>query len=242
MTIAYELYKSMGKRPCPPNSPRVKKCTMVLNENSEDLLTGNLFGLLKYLPPPTWLIPLLETVYKGRDFKHLSHSNVKIEFWRKLPPPHTRYREGISEVDIVITILNLVILVECKYRSPVQQMQMIPLKRNQIIRYLDTAVFNYIPHSNIKSDIYFVLLTDTEGEPDVLSLYRNPEKILEELTRARPFIDYNQISKMLAGNIGWATWRDILAILQKQALKRTGSVEDLIIKDLIQYLQYKLPG
>ena len=131
------------------------------------------------------------------------------------------------------------ILVECKYRSPVQEMD--HLKRDQIIRYLDAAVFNYLTDSNAKCDIYFILLTDTEAEPEVLSLYRSPEKILKELTQARPFIDYDRVSKMLAGNIGWATWRDIMTILQKQALKRTGSVEDLIIKDLIQYLQYKLP-
>jgi len=45
MSIIYELNKVTGKKPCSPDT-RVNRCTMIVNENSEDLLMSNVFLLL----------------------------------------------------------------------------------------------------------------------------------------------------------------------------------------------------
>lgn len=204
MSIEYELFKHIGKRPCPPNSPRAVRCPLVINETSEDLLVSNTFGRLKYLNPRIWLIPLLESIFEGRSFNSTAGSNIKIEFWKKLPAsPTQRNGEGVEEIDIVIRVRHLIILIECKFRSPVNMGHSGTSTRDQLARYIDAAAFNCWPDSNAKREIYLILLTDTKDEPEILSQYRNPETVFACLTQASPFVDYEQVSEMLARNIGW---------------------------------------
>ena len=240
MSIQYELNKHIGLKPCAPGS-RVNRCAMIVNENSEDLLTSNVFGLLKYLPPAIWLSPLLQLVFKGRTFRSIGHGKIKVEFWKKLPsPPGVKYEEGIPEIDIVIRIGRLIVLLECKYRSPVQVAGSGSSTRDQICRYLDAAAFNHWPESDSGREIYLVLLTDTEEEPAILSQYRDPEIVLSCLTQVRPFVDYEQISQILAKNIGWTSWMSLLRILESQDPTRLPRIESMIIADLVAYLRYKL--
>ena len=240
MSIAFELFKSIGKKPCPPGS-RVDRCPMVINENSEDILTSSVFGLLKYLPPAFWLVPLLEQAFRGRTFQGLGQSTAKIQFWQKLSaPPTTKHPEGVEEIDILIRIRHLIILVECKFRSPVNMGGSGSSARDQIARYLDAAVFNLWPDSDTKREIYLVLLTDTEEEPTILSRYRNPETVLACLAQDRPFVDYEEVSQMLARNVGWITWRDLLNILERKDSNEADPAKAMIIKDIVRYLKYKL--
>ena len=194
-----------------------------------------------YLLPATWLIPLLELIFKGRSFRHIERGKIKVEFWKKLPsPPGAKYQEGTPEIDVVIRIGRLIILIECKYRSPVQGELPREHKRDQILKYLDCGVYNYWPESGTPCEILLVLLTDMEDEPEILSQYRDPDKILAGLTQARPFIDYEDVSRRLARNIGHARWSDLLQILENQDAKRLNSTESRIIADLIAYLKHKL--
>ena len=240
MSIMFELHKSMGKRPCAPGT-RVERCPMIVNENSEDLLTSNVFGLLKYLPPAMWLTPLLEIAFEGRTFRSIDRGKIKVEFWKKLPsPPGAKHQEGIQEIDLVIRIRHLIILIECKFKSPVNMGGSGSSVRDQLARYLDAATFNYWPDSDTKREIYLILLTDTECEPEILSRYRDPETVFGCLTQVRLFVDCERASQMLASNIGWTTWRDLLRILENQDPKMLPFVESMIISDLIDYLRYKL--
>jgi hypothetical protein len=240
MSVTFELYKSMGKKPCAPGT-RVNRCTMIVNENSEDLLTSNVFGLLKYLLPAIWLAPLLELIFKGRTFRSIDRGKIKVEFWKKLPsPPGVEYHEGIPEIDIVIRIGHLIVLIECKYRSPVQEELTREHRRDQILKYLDCGVYHYWPDSETPCEILFVLLTDMEDGSQILSQYRDPERIFAGLTQARPLVDYEDVSKRLAKNIGHARWGDLLRILENQDAKRLSSIESMIITDLVDYLRYKL--
>jgi len=240
MSIQYELFKASGKKSCPPGTLRIKRCPMVLNEENEDLLVSNTFGLLKYLSPALWLVPLLELVTKGREYGATTQGKIKVNFWEKIPSPPTIYQEGMEEVDIVIRVRHLVILIECKFRSPVQMKGSGSSKRDQIIRYLDAAAFHFLSDSQSRGEIHFILLTDTEKEPEILSHYRNPQNILEHLTQARPFVNYEEVSRMLARNVGWGTWSDLLEILGQQDVKGIDSVQAMIMRDLIAYLRHKL--
>lgn len=234
MSIMFELTKHVGKRPCAPGS-RVERCPLIINSEAEDLLTSNTFLLLKYLPPAVWLIPLLQTAFKDRSFKGIGKDRAKVEFWKRFPSPQTS--EGVDEIDIFIRIRHLVILIECKYRSFIQTGY---TRRDQIARYLDAATFNYWPDSDKRCEIFLILLTDTKEEPEILSRYRNPETVLACLTQARPLVDYEQVSEMLARNIAWVTWTDLLEILKRRDLKSVVPIEEMIIKDLIRFLKYKL--
>ena len=242
MSIHYQLNSKFnaGKRPCPPDSLRVRKCNMVVNEASEDLLTSDVFGLLKYLDPLIWLMPLLKCAFKGRDFSDIEGMDAKIDFWRKFrAPPGTSRRESTSEIDIVIEIGSFLILIECKYLSHLQPEGARGKGRDQIIRYLDVAAFNCVKDTDEMPEIYLILLTDTKTEPPTLIRYRNHDQLAAGLTRKRPFFDYEKISRMLARNIGWVTWADLLNIL-KHRQSDLGQIEDKIVEDLIQYLTHKL--
>lgn len=217
MSIHYQLNSKFnaGKRPCPPDSLRVRKCNMVVNEASEDLLTSDVFGLLKYLDPLIWLMPLLKCAFKGRDFSALEGMDARIDFWRKFrAPPGTSLRESTSEIDIVIEIGSILILIECKYLSRLQPEGACGQGRDQIIRYLDVAAFNCIKNTDVMPEIYLILLTDTKTEPPALTRYRDCMQVAVGLSRKRPYINYEQVSRMLARNIGWVTWADLLHILK----------------------------
>jgi hypothetical protein len=80
MTLEYELLKHIGKRPCSPNSPRPTGCPLVLNETSEDILTSNVFGRLKYVNPDLWLLPTLKRAFPDRKFSISLQGTLTIEF------------------------------------------------------------------------------------------------------------------------------------------------------------------
>lgn len=89
------------------------------HEAGEDLLTSDVFGACKYLPPELGLIPFLSQAVnsEGESMSHLLQNTQSVEyyFW----PKTTKLRR---ESDIVIILhkeneKNLVIVVECKYHS-----------------------------------------------------------------------------------------------------------------------------
>lgn len=91
-------------------------------ENMEDILTSNVFGVLKYVPPEAALIPFLSKARTlGGEFPLASlssHSEVTFEFWPWLEEPNCTP----CEPDLLIRINSLdgksiLILVKAKYRS-----------------------------------------------------------------------------------------------------------------------------
>lgn len=92
-------------------------------ENMEDILTSNVFGLLKYLPPEEGLLPYLaqaETLDEQRPFADLAipGTKVKYEFW----PWHSEAGCVGCEPDVELTITwpsgkKALVFVEAKYLS-----------------------------------------------------------------------------------------------------------------------------
>jgi hypothetical protein len=240
VSIIYELYKKTGKQTCPPGTIRVERCPLNLNPNSEDILTGNVFGLLILLHPRLWLEKILTRVYRQRNFTSLPYDQFSIEFWRKFRPPLiTAYRTWISEVDIFIQLLNFVLIVETKYGSTVTKENPQKGTRDQVIRYLDLLAYHY--HGCNCKDAYFLLITNDPNEPPLLTKYRDPKEIEPGLSRIRPHVDYKSISTALAHNLGWISWKGILQTLEE--IRRTVDLhfsEEKIIDLLITYLKFKL--
>ena len=239
MSIIYDLYKKIGKEPCPPGTIRVERCALNLNPNSEDIVTSNVFGLLKLLHPKLWLERILTHVYGERSFASLSYDQFSIEFWKIFRPPLiTAYRTWISEVDIVIQLLHFILMVETKYRSTIQKENPRKGTRDQVIRYLDLLAYHYYS-CNFK-DVYFLLVTNDSNEPQLLTNYRDPKEIEPGLSKIRPHVDYKSISTALAHNLGWISWKAVLQILEE--MRSTVNLhfsEEKIIEQLILYLKFK---
>jgi Holliday junction resolvase-like predicted endonuclease len=139
-----------GRTASDPSYPvRKSNCALIARDTSEDLLTANVFGILKNLDPKIWLTKFLGEAIKGRDFSNHSFENLSFEFWRKYRPPINRkYREGISEVDITISYKDGVVFIEAKYLAPVNLRTTYDNRRDQVIRYLDLAAYHYLNHPN----------------------------------------------------------------------------------------------
>ena len=241
MTLEYELLKHIGKRPCSPNSPRPVRCPLVLNETSEDILTSNVFGRLKYVNPDLWLLSTLKRAFPGRKFSNSLQGTLTIEFWKKLPsPPFQEVQEGVEEIDIFLKVGSLVVLCENKYKSEVKGSTPSYGRRDQIARYIDAAVYNLWPDSGNTPEVLFLLITDTKTEPSIFSTYRDPETLLKNLTQNRPFINYPRVSQAMAQNIGWTNWTTLLAIMDEAAEGKLNWTDAMIIKDVGDYLRYKL--
>ena len=90
MSIIFELFKTSGKKVCPPNYVRKSNCPLIVRTTSEDLLTANVFGILKNLDPTIWLRRFLGEAIKGKDFSRHTFENLSFEFWKRYRPPANR--------------------------------------------------------------------------------------------------------------------------------------------------------
>lgn len=91
-------------------------------ENMEDILTSNVFGLLKYLPPEDALFPFLsraQTLNGLRPFENpVSGATIEFKFW----PWHEEHGCNGCEPDVELRITfpdgtKTYIFIECKYFS-----------------------------------------------------------------------------------------------------------------------------
>ena len=149
-------------------------------------------------------------------------------------------QEGVEEIDIFLKVGSLVVLCENKYKSEVKGSLPSYGRRNQIARYIDAAVYNLWLDSGNTPEVLFLLITDTKTEPSIFSTYRDPETLLKNLTQNRPFINYPRVSQAMAQNIGWINWTILLAIMDEAAEGKLNWTEAMIIKDVGDYLRYKL--
>jgi hypothetical protein len=241
MSIMFELFKSTGKKVCPPNYIRKSNCPLIVRSTSEDLFSSNVFSILKNLDPKIWLTRLLGEAIKGRDFSHHTFENLSFEFWKKFRPPVNRkYREGISEVDVTISYKGGVIFIEAKYLAPVNLRTTHDIRRDQVIRYLDLAAYHYLNHPDRVKEFYFVLITDTDRPPWILTRYRYTHNLLKGLTNPGLFKPPVDVSRLLSKGIGWLSWRQLKAILETTREEFRTQVERKFVEDLIVYLDYKI--
>jgi hypothetical protein len=241
MSIIFELFKSSGKKVCPPNYVRKYNCPLIVRTTSEDLLTANVFGILKNLDPKIWLRKFLGEAIKGKDFSRHTFEGLSFEFWKRYRPPANRkYREGISEVDVTISYKDGIIFIEAKYLAPVNLRTTSDPRRDQIIRYLDLAAYHYLNHPDSVKEFYFVLIIGTEKPPWILTRYRYNQNLIKELTHPGLFKPTVDTSKLLSKGLGWLTWKQLRKILEITKEQFITATERRFVDDLIIYLDYKI--
>ncbi len=241
MSIIFELFKSSGKKVCPPNYVRKSNCPLIVRTTSEDLLTANVFGILKNLDPTIWLRKFLGEAIKGKDFSRHTFDGLSFEFWKRYRPPVNRkYREGISEVDVTISYKDGIIFIEAKYLAPVNLKTTSDPRRDQIIRYLDLAAYHYLNHPDGVKEFYFVLIIDTEKPPWILTRYRYNQNLTKGLTNPGLFKPPVDAGRLLSKGIGWLTWKQLRKILEITKVHFRTEAERKFVEDLIVYLDYKI--
>ena len=188
-------------------------------ENLEDLLTSNTFGLMKYLPPEAVLIPFLSL---GKDPLQ-DHSladwlkcNLRIErfrFW-----PTLAHRDCFScEPDVDIVFLHddgtiTWVLIEAKYRSGKSSDAIAGIEKpnDQLAREFDNLK-NISQHEGITRYALVYLTTD----------YTCPKTELEE--SANEFKRKRDSSP----NLYWLSWRMLFDVLERADYSHNSIIEDL---------------
>ena len=230
MSLNFDLYKSSGKVPCPPGAMRVKTCRMIMNAGSEDLLSDNIFGRIRLLHPRLWLPALFTAAYPHKDLPAFDYDKFDLAFWPKVPP--MLFKTGVSEFDIFITVSPVKIVIECKYGAPVDE--------DQIRRYLNLLAYRY--YRSCCQDVHFILVTNTDHEPEELSKYKNIDTLAGTIEIRRLHVNYKKLYLNLASNIGWLSWGKILSIIEAIPTATLHYSEQQIINVLIEYLRFKIRG
>ena len=184
-------------------------------KNSEDVLTSNIFGLLKYLPNDI-LLNILDHA------KTLSGKKIELDlksyipefiFWENI--------KGYGEPDLIIKFHNkvgheLILCIEIKYYSSKSG----DGDNDQLKRYFEALSISSKEKSSFLGVVYLTKYPSRKELED--SLYYIKQKELDDAEEKLFQLRWFEITKSLENYNG---------VLNRH--------EDLIVKDLIEYLKYK---
>jgi hypothetical protein len=150
-----------------------KKLDKMCSENSEDVLTWNVFKSLSQIDSRLWLPNVFSKAFNV-EFPY--DTLVKIDLWKSIEPPKSitdfQKDEGNSEIDIIIESDKFVWFIEAKYKSDISMRTTNNENRDQLLRNIDVGSF----YSGVR-DFYFSLLyfdeEKTKDGMDRIELYSN---------------------------------------------------------------------
>ena len=169
---------------------RAGKLSHMQSENSEDVVTWNVFHSLRQIKPEIWAPSLYSKAFSNNeksDFEKYINSTV-INLWKTVSPPPSLVEEGDegkSEIDICIESPNWVWFIEAKLTGDISKRTTIRENRDQIIRNIDVGSY----YAGVR-DFYFSLLIKSEKRSKIgvkkIEEYSNNSKIEEILAGHRP--------------------------------------------------------
>lgn len=224
MTMDLEFNKRPGE-----DGYIMSGATKIYHTKSEDILTANVFGHLKYIKTINWIELLIN------DYSEIYPSNnFKLSFWKNIPPPKDiKAPEGNTEVDVIIESSNTVIFIECKYHAEASEgttgSNKIGEPRNQIIRNIDVGL-NYSFGADKK--FFFTYITTTKNIPIEISHYKNVNTIVRDI-KGYHKNDPGYLKNISSNQIKWVTWEQI-GIYIFQHCENLNSTEKMIAKDLLK--------
>jgi len=127
---------------------------------SEDAIVWNVFRTFNQIDRKLWVEQLFYKAFQ--EELPYTTEEMEIKLWKKIHPPRSYpFKEGKSEIDIVIETEDFVWFIEAKYKSDITFGTEQNAKRDQIIRNIDLGS-NYAR----KRNFYFSLL--------ILDRYHSP--------------------------------------------------------------------
>jgi hypothetical protein len=225
------------------------RCPLIIRPNSEDAITGNLFGVLQAIAPRYWLPQLLNAGLGTTRFRTQVYRNLCIELWQRQPimPKHLLpWTEGSTEVDVVIKWENppTTVFLEMKYRSELSETTTHNVgskgyPADQLIRNLRVGLYQCgwydepklfeMPKRN-----FVVLLVSPRPQTEIVEKYRHPQQLKDsiphgELLTELPVMPF----------VGQLSYQQILDVLHEQSLSMNWN-ERKLVEQLEKYLKFKL--
>lgn len=204
-----------------------------LSERREDLLTSDVFGCLRYLPPQEVLVPFLKTA-RSLSGKTLSISSsisaAHYAFW----PSLRALRRAACEPDVVLGLetddgIHL-IMIEAKYHSGPSSLENNDLlPHHQLAREMD----------QLSAVSCADLNWETPSEPGSRTLlYVTKDMTMPEADMGRACLEYS--SKRAASiDIYWTSWRFLPSILESTLVHETIPERRAIVDDMLRLLERK---
>jgi len=205
-----------------------------LTDRSEDLLTSNIFGCLRYVPPKKVLLPFLETSQSlsGKDLPRLdSVCTVHCSFW---PSLHS-IGHAACQPDVVLGLetednLMHLVMVEAKYLSgPSSEENDKHLPHHQLGRELDQlstlspSILRWETTLEIATrSLIYVTMDFSIPKDDI-------EKACTEYSSKR---GRNE-------KIYWTSWRSLPAILESCLVSETVKEFRTVMEDMLYLLEKK---
>jgi hypothetical protein len=243
-----ELYRKGGCL-CQPAREGKLRCPLIVRPTSEDVVTGNLFQVLKVINPRWWLPDFLNDGLGVTCFHRQVFRNLKIDLWQNkpcYPRELLPWDEGSTQVDVMITWENppTTVYVEMKYGSELspttsrnQGQHGFPadqLARNARVGLLECGYFQ-LPRlfPRKRRDFLLLVFGPEKGQP-LVARYRNP-------IRLRAAIPHSDLIPRLPRLpfIGELSYSDIVQILQQQR-RLFSRPERILVDQLKEYLEMKL--
>jgi|WetSurMetagenome_2_1015567.scaffolds.fasta_scaffold46647_2 hypothetical protein len=181
-----------------------KKLRDLHSENSEDVVTWNVFRTLKQLDHSAWWPKLFQAAFHVRPPVPVERPEIKL--WPLVsPPPRLPHKEGQTQVDIMLGTSTLVWTLEAKYKSDIDMNVKYDSTRDQVLRNIDVG-----SHCAADKDYYFSLLYfSAENSPEgvkAVARYSATTVAAERLAyRSDKLANVRGVSKL--------TWSDLAGVL-----------------------------
>ena len=242
MSIVVEMEASGRKagRVCSRDYRQGTGCPLIVRSTSEDVLTANVFGILRRLRPSLWLRPMLNEAFRTRRFATAPMANLDVGFWRPVAPPANRATfEGNTEVDVLVRFGGKVLFVEAKYHAPLSARTKYDEQRDQVARLLDVAYQEAVATQLFRREPYVLVIGVPDQEPALVTRYRDAAQVREALRHHRAAPDFEEMSAVLSRRIGYVSWSSVAATLRasREAAYRA---EVPFLDDVAAYIDHKM--
>jgi hypothetical protein len=212
-------------------------CPLIVRTTSEDVLVGNVFGMLRLVTPQVWLRPLLNLAFKTRRFDYVPLAELAMGFWQRVPPRSVRrLPEGDSEIDVLLRFDDCSVFIEAKFEAPLSTSTRHDAQRDQLLRILDVAYDN--TRCGLWRSTPYVLVLGLDLEPPILVRRYSDLETLAAALGYHPHEDARARAAVLARRVGYLAWAQLRDIIANPNLD-ANLTEQRICFDLVRYLDLK---
>ena len=214
-------------------SMRGAKTASMRSENSEDVLTWNVFRSLAQVDPAIWFPRLF-----ARSFGSSVPSArlIGLQLWKSIEaPPGLRLvqrDEGESEIDVLIESETFVWVVEAKYRSDVSERTTNNAERDQVLRNIDVGSW----HAGVRDFYFSLLVCDSATSPKGAALVQHYSQSRGDMLQRLP---HRTDGLNNLKGIGYVRWSDCAGVLRECAECATHEDERQVASKAVAWLQGK---